>query len=490
MKIPRILLAAAASGSGKTTIACGLLQLLAERGMACTAWKCGPDYIDPLFHKQIQGMDGGNLDSFFLEEAEIKRLFVEGNAHSDLAVIEGVMGYFDGMAGISTRASSYDIARITQTPTLLIVDCKGASLSVVAQIKGFLEYGEVPMIRGVILNRISRVMAERLKPLIEELGVAVAGWIPECEEMKLESRHLGLVLPEEQKQWNRRLEVIAQQLSETLDLELILKIAAEAEELSAEPLSETAAELQQKRSETVVREPVSIAVARDEAFCFYYQENIRLLEQLGAQISYFSPLNDETLPECVGGILLGGGYPELHAKKLSENTSMLQSVRLAAENGIPLLAECGGFLYLHETLEDADGIPYSMAGVVKARSYRTGKLSRFGYISLESREAGENPEAGADCLTGNIRGHEFHYWDSTDCGNSWQAKKPLSTRGWECIHSSRGQIFGFPHLYYLSNPEFLKNWLNCCRTYQKNGSKKEFQRSDKNETGTTFKSDC
>ena len=453
MNIPRILLAATSSGSGKTTITCGLLQALKERGLTCSAWKCGPDYIDPLFHKQVQGMEGGNLDSFFLPEAEVRRNFIEGSQHADMAVIEGVMGYFDGVAGISTTASSYDIARITKTPVILIVDCKGASLSIAALIKGFLEYGQEPMIRGVILNRISQIMAKRLKPLIEELGVMVVGWIPECEEMKLESRHLGLVLPGELEHWQEQLQRIAGRLNETLDLNLLLQMA------------ETSEDLKEASDDGLVcngklKEPASIAVARDEAFCFYYQENIRLLEKLGAEILYFSPLRDETLPENTSGVLLGGGYPELYAQDLSENTSMLQSIRSAAKKGMPILAECGGFLYLHETLEDPDGAFFPMAGVIKARAYPTRRLSRFGYISLESRRAEEL------CLSGEIRGHEFHYWESTDCGDHWKAKKPLSSRSWDCIHSSRGQIMGFPHLYYPSNPDFLKKWLDLCRIYR------------------------
>lgn len=459
MHIPRILLAAASSGSGKTTIACGLLQALADRGIHSSAWKCGPDYIDPLFHKQIQGMEGGNLDSFFLPDKEVRNLFIEGNRQTQMAVIEGVMGYFDGIAGISTRASSYDIARITKTPVILIADCKGSSLSVAASIKGFLEYGQHPMVRGVILNRISGMMAQRLKPMIEELGVVVAGWIPECEDMKLESRHLGLVLPDEVEDWKERLRAVARQLEETVDLEKILQIAGEAEDLDDAEVEEY----------PEIRRPVTVAVARDEAFCFYYQENLRLLEQMGAKILYFSPLHDEEVPKEASGVLLGGGYPELHVRQLSENESMLRSVRKAVEEGIPLLAECGGFLYLHEWLEDPAGNPFPLVGAVKGRAFPVKRLSRFGYISLEAGNAEqEEPE---ECLLGEIRGHEFHYWDSTDNGRAWKAKKPLSDRGWECMHSRKYQIVGFPHLYYPSNPGFLSKWLDGCRLYREKMSK-------------------
>lgn len=512
--IPRIMMAAAASGCGKTTITCGLLQALLDRRCSLAAFKCGPDYIDPMFHKYVLGVDGGNLDSFFLGEEEICGQLVDGSAQKDMVVIEGVMGYFDGVAGVSTWASSYDIARITRTPVILVVDCRGASLSLAAVIQGFLQFGTVPgqtsgevsrqktgdapgresgtasgpkpaiasgpepefvpgnQIRGILLNRISAAMAERLKPEIEGLGVPVVGYLPDCEEMKLESRHLGLVRPEEMTRLHKQLELLAEQMKKTVDIDRICDIAKAAPDLvlaDREKLcGNSTQDLVIADRENLCRNPIQemkecatlrIGVARDSAFCFYYQENLRLLESMGVELVRFSPLEDKILPEHIDGMILGGGYPELYAKELSSNHSMIQTVKTAINTGMPYLAECGGFLYLHEELEAADGIIYPMVGVIRGRGYRTGKLSRFGYISLQAR-----PEDC--CLPAGIRGHEFHYWDSTSCGEDWEASKPLSSRKWNCVHSAEYQIGGFPHLYYPSNPVFLKQWLAGCRSYK------------------------
>lgn len=203
-----------------------------------------------------------------------------------------------------------------------------------------------------------------------------------------------------------------------------------------------------------------IAVARDEAFCFYYQENMEILESLGVELIPFSPIHDQELPAKVSGVILGGGYPENYAKALSENTSMLVSIRQAWENKMPFLAECGGFLYLHRELEGSDGIFYPLAGVIPDKAWKTNRLGRFGYITL-------TPDHPDTCLIRKIKGHEFHYWESGDCGTCWTAKKPLSDRSWSCVHSEQGQIAGFPHLYYPSAPEFAEQWLEMCRKWSR-----------------------
>lgn len=435
---PRILLAAPSSGSGKTTAVCGLLQALVDRGNSCVSFKCGPDYIDPMFHKYVLGIQGGNLDSYFLEEEKVRRQFAAMADPEGISVIEGVMGYYDGLAGTSTEASSYDIARITKTPVILVVNAKGASVSLAALIKGFLDYRPDSLIKGVILNRTTKEMARRLTPVIEALGVKVAGYIEESSAMKLKSRHLGLVMPEEYEGLREEMKMLAAELEESLDIGLILEIAS-----SAPPLETEEGENGYER-----RYPVRIGVARDEAFCFYYQENLKLLEDMGAELVNFSPLHGETLPDGLCGLLLGGGYPELYAKELSENRKMRESIKKAAENGMFLIAECGGFLYLHEQLEGTDGKCYPMAGVIPAKAYRTPRLSRFGYIELSG--GGER-----------IKAHEFHYWDSTAPGDAMRAEKPLSSRSWNCIHRTDTMVAGFPHLYYPSNPAVAEGWLKC-----------------------------
>lgn len=452
--IPRIMLAAPASGSGKTMMTCGLLQACLNRGLACAAWKCGPDYIDPMFHKYVLGISGGNLDSFFLEGDEIRSLLARETPEGSLAVLEGVMGYFDGVAGTSTWASSYEVAKKTETPVILVVDGKGASLSLAALVKGFLEYkpegetgGNGNQIKGILLNRISPMMAERLRPRIEELGVPLVGYVPAMPQLQIKSRHLGLMMPEEVGQLRHQLDLLGEQLLKTVDFDKVLNLANQAPEL----------EIIDVKAEALKRELV-IAVARDEAFCFYYQENLRLLERLGARLVDFSPLRDEKLPEGAGGVILGGGYPELYGAELSGNRNMTAAIRTALAEGMPLLAECGGFLYLHERLEAEDGVAYPMVGFIKGEGYRTKKLGRFGYIAM-------TPKTGTGCLQSEIKGHEFHYWDSTANGDDWQAKKPLGDREWDCVHDGGGQIAGFPHLYYPSNEGFIKTWLDAAESY-------------------------
>lgn len=430
----RILIAAPASGSGKTTVVCGLLELFKQRGLLCTAYKCGPDYIDPLFHQYVQGIPGYSLDSFFLSDEGVRELFLR--RLNGLAVIEGVMGYYDGVAGVSTQASSYDIARITDTPVILVIDGKKMSLSAAALIQGFLHYKNDSRIGGVILNRTSEVMAVRLREPIEALGIRFLGAVPECEAAKLESRHLGLTLPQEQKQLREKIGRLAGVLRDCLDIDEIIRLAEGASRLE-QPDRPPA-----RQAMTAGR----IGIAKDEAFCFYYQENLDFLQDHGYDLVPFSPLHDNALPTNLEAVLLGGGYPELYAEALSKNQEMIHAIVNAHQGGIKILAECGGFLYLHQTLEDQDGRPWPMAGIVPAAAYKTGRLSRFGYVEL----------AGS---AGKIRAHEFHYWDSTAPGTAMLASKPQSSRSWICMYQEDKLLAGFPHLYYLSNPELIVGFL-------------------------------
>jgi len=461
--IPGILFAAASSGCGKTTITCGALRAWQRKGLKVKAWKCGPDYIDPMFHKQVLGIPGGNLDSFFLAEEVLRAQYQQKNEGFDLAVIEGVMGYYDGLGGISTQASTYEVASAVDVPVILILDGKGASLSLAAMLRGFLQYQKNSHIVGVILNRTSPMIGARLKPVLEAEGVKYLGCVPVSKEIQFDSRHLGLVMPEEVPQIQKQLDEIADLLEKSVDLDGILEMArgyvknrknTEGKYVSNQEEPEKTCLFTESRT------PLRIAVARDEAFCFYYQENMELLESLGAELIPFSPIHDREMPESISGVILGGGYPENYAKALSENTSMLASIRQAWKAKMPFLAECGGFLYLHRELEGSDGIFYPLAGVIPDKAWKTNRLGRFGYITL-------TPDKADTCLTGEIKGHEFHYWESGDCGTCWTAKKPLSDRSWSCIHSEQGQIAGFPHLYYPSAPEFAKRWLEMCRKWQK-----------------------
>lgn len=445
-KVPRILLGAAASGSGKTLITCGLLQALKNRKLQVTSFKCGPDYIDPMFHSRVIGTKSRNLDSFFVDEDTVRYLLEKNARDCEISVIEGVMGYYDGLAGISPKASAYDVAKITKTPAVLIVNAKGMSLSAAAFIKGFVEYQEDSQIRGVILNQVSSMMYPRLKQIIEEeLSIKVYGYVPVVKDCVLESRHLGLVMPEEIVDLQQKLMELAEILEKSVDIDGLLELAEHAEELPVQE-SPVAYHTGQK---------IRIALAKDEAFCFFYQDNLELLEEMGAELVPFSPIHDKKLPEHIDGMLFHGGYPELYAKKLSENKEMLAAVCAAVQTGIPYMAECGGFMYLHQEMEDMEGHSWPMAGVIHGKSWRTPRLTRFGYITLEDGTCfGEQ--------VGAIHAHEFHYFDSDRCGEAYTAKKPLSSRSWKCIHSDGQGMSGFPHMYYYSNLRVPEQFLRAC----------------------------
>lgn len=455
MKIPRILLAAGSSGSGKTLITCGLLEALVERGLKTASFKCGPDYIDPMFHSRVIGTKSRNLDTFFTVPEVTKYLLTRNARDCEVAVMEGVMGFYDGVAGTTTRASAYDLAKVTDTPVILIVNSRGMSVSLAAYVKGFLEYKKDSHIKGVIFNQMSPMLYPRMKKLLEEeLGVVVLGYVPKVEDCVIESRHLGLVLPDEIPELKDRLHKLAGVLEETLDIDRILELAGEAPDLlDAKPESVTDFRLS---------EPVRIGVAEDEAFCFFYADNFRLLGEMGAEIVPFSPMEDKQLPDDLDGLLLYGGYPELNGKKLEQNTTMKDMIREKLKAGMPCMAECGGFMYLHEEMEGMDGNFYQMAGVIPGKAYRTPKLSRFGYVTLTQKK----PALGMEDF-GEIPAHEFHYFDSENCGEDFHAAKPESKRGWDCIHGTDTMLAGFPHLYYYGNPEVPKAFLKKCLAYKK-----------------------
>ena len=455
MKIPRILLAAGSSGSGKTLITCGLLEALVERGLKTASFKCGPDYIDPMFHSRVIGTKSRNLDTFFTGSEVTKYLLTRNARDCEIAVMEGVMGFYDGVAGTTTTASAYDLAKVTDTPVILIVNSRGMSVSLAAYVKGFLEYKKDSHIKGVIFNQMSPMLYPRMKKLLEEeLGVAVLGYVPKVEDCVIESRHLGLVLPDEIPELKDRLHKLAGVLEETLDIDRILELAGEASDLlDAKPESVTDFRLS---------EPVRIGVAEDEAFCFFYADNFRLLGEMGAEIVPFSPMEDKQLPDDLDGLLLYGGYPESNGKKLEQNTTMKDMIREKLKAGMPCMAECGGFMYLHEEMEGMDGNFYQMAGVIPGKAYRTPKLSRFGYVTLTQKK----PALGMEDF-GEIPAHEFHYFDSENCGRDFHAAKPESKRGWDCIHGTDTMLAGFPHLYYYGNPEVPKAFLKKCLAYKK-----------------------
>ena len=450
----RIMIASPSSGSGKTSITIALLNVLKKRGLNIVSFKTGPDYIDPLFHKNVLGVKSHNLDTFFTGKEKTLELFNEASDGADIAVMEGVMGLYDGLGGVLMEGSSYDLAAVTDTPVILIVNAKGMGKSVAALIKGFLSYDDKKLIKGVILNRTSKSFYSTIKEEIEkELGIRVLGFMPDKKEVSLSSRHLGLVTPDEVESINEITPILSKELEENVDVDAVLKVAGEAPDET--PGVATGVASVEASGENVVlttnaetsNKPV-IAISKDEAFCFLYEENVNELKKAGAEIKYFSPLHDKSLPNDADAVILVGGYPEEYLKILSDNESMMMSVKEAADKGMPVVAECGGFMYLHKIIKDKDGNEYKGVGIIDGECYYTGHLVRFGYVEIKEKKFNFLESNGM------IKGHEFHYYDSTYNGDDCIITKAYSKKSYDAVIDKDNMWAGFPHLYYPSGGDW------------------------------------
>ena len=440
--VPRLVLAGTNSGCGKTTVACAVLQAFVNRGLKPAACKCGPDYIDPMFHSRIIGAKASNLDSFFFSDDTLRTLLVENSRGCGVSVIEGVMGYYDGLGLTSTRASTFELAQKTQSPAVLIVNARGAALSVLASIEGFLRFQPESGIRGVILNGCTAMSYAALSRELEtRFGIAACGYLPALPGCTLESRHLGLVTAQEVDHLKEKMQRLAQQAEQTLELDRLLQLANEAPALCFEPLSLPEAGT-----------PVRIGVARDRAFCFYYEDSLALLSSLGAELVPFSPLEDPALPEGLHGLYLGGGYPELYTERLEANAAIRASIRAAVERGLPCVAECGGFMYLTQSIAG-----HAMAGVLSGSCFDAGKLTRFGYATLTAQRDSMLFAAGE-----KIPAHEFHRWDAENPGKDFLAEKP-SGRSWRCAYAGETLYAGYPHFHFYANLSAAVRFVEACR---------------------------
>ena len=440
--IPRIVLAGAGSGSGKTTAACALMQAFADMGVHVGAFKCGPDYIDPMFHRHITGR-GVNLDPFFFSADTLGYLLDRYGTKDGINIIEGVMGYYDGV-GLSDKAGTYTVAKAASCPVVLILGAGGAALSLLAVLEGFARFRPDSGIRGVIFNRCPPSLYPSLSEAVNEhFGgeIRPLGYLPVMPDCSLESRHLGLVTADEVEGLDGKLAELSRRAAESVDLEGLLELARGAEKLSFSPPELPKA-----------GESVRIAVARDRAFCFYYEDSLDLLRDIGAQLIPFSPLDDARLPEDIHGLYLGGGYPELYADRLSENSSMRSSIFDAlSRRRLACIAECGGFMYLTQAIA---GRP--MVGFLDGECSDAGKLTRFGYIKLRAEKDSMLCRRG-----GEIAAHEFHHWDCTLPGSDFTAEKPTG-RKWVCGVASDRLYAGFPHFNFLSEPGFALEFYRTC----------------------------
>ena len=493
-----ILITATGSGCGKTTFVCGLLWLLKRRGLRPCAFKCGPDYIDPSFHRRVLGVPSYNLDPFFTEDKVLRQLYEvhsrENNNHN-ISVIEGVMGYYDGL-GFTDEASSYSVARTLDVPVILMVDCKGMGHSVMPVVEGFVRHRTPSMIQGVVFNRMAPSLYEKAAEEVRALGIIPLGYLPENRDLHLESRHLGLVMADEIQDFTQKIEDIANRMEETVDVDGILQLAQSGggvlSEQNIKPAPEKVSGQQVQGSvylpysseEPMEKEgnsAVRIAVARDEAFCFLYEDNLNFLRAHGAEIVPFSPLHDKTIPADCDALYLSGGYPELYAGELSENRSMRQDIKTQIERGLPCIAECGGFLYLHEQMESREEAGVNgkrmaaeelqcfqeMVGIIPAKAVNHRRKGHFGYIEVTLEK---------DCLLGekgdSLRAHEFHYWESDMRQADLHVYKPGNGSIWTEGLCTETLYAGFPHLYFYGSPKAGERFLAAAGRYQEKTDKK------------------
>lgn len=465
---PRVLLAGMNSGCGKTSITCGVLKALRDRGIEIQSYKCGPDYIDPMLHSHITGRACRNLDPFFSTEVELRQLMAKDSGPADFSVVEGVMGYYDGI-GVSCEKSTHTVSAATETPTILIVNAKGMSHTMIPLIKGMLTYRDNPVC-GVILNRCSKGLYQMIKPEIERtLPVRVVGYFPNDDGVHIGSRHLGLMTAAEIRNLDEVIDRLGALAAECIDLDLLLELGRRAGQLPEAPragetwageLPEATSRAGQTTPQTTA--PVRIAVAWDKAFCFYYQENLDLLRQAGAELVFFSPVKDADLPENTGGVYLGGGYPETYRQELSENLSMKAAICRAAENGMPVLAECGGFMYTCENLIETDGSALPMLGLIPTDVEMTKRLSMdFGYVTMEA--LCDTPFfAEGD----RLRVHEFHYSKAAQRGDICRMTKTTG-RSWTGMYVRKNVLAGYPHLYFHNCPQVPERFVRLAEEYRR-----------------------
>ena len=444
----RMLISAPASGSGKTAVTCALLAAMQKRGLFPRAFKCGPDYIDPMFHRTVLGVESSNLDLFLSDEETLRARFARGLAGHGAVVCEGVMGLYDGVGGVTDRASAWHVADTLDLPVILVLRAKGSSLTLAAQLRGLRDFRPDSHIAGVLLNDCAPMLCRSLRPMLErETGIPVLGCLPHLKEAEFESRHLGLYTPAEIQDLAERLTVLAEALERYVDVERLLGLCDDGTAARAWPAE--------------AARGVPIAVARDKAFCFTYPETLEALERAGARPAFFSPLEDRGLPAGACGLYLPGGYPELYAEALSANEPMRRAVAEAVRSGMPTVAECGGFLYLGKTLQDAGGAEWPMADVLPGRGFPAGKLVRFGYGTLRAESDSLLFRKGEQ-----VPVHEFHYWDSTETGGDLRMEKPVSGQTWECGFVTDTLYAAFPHLYFAGTPRLAERLTEAARKYK------------------------
>lgn len=454
----RLTIAAPSSGCGKTTVTLALLAALSRRGVVVAPFKVGPDFIDPGHHARACGRISRNLDGWMCGENWVRQAFAQGSLGAELALIEGVMGLFDGAAGDSEVGSSAEVAKWLGAPVLLVIDARAQARSAAAVLQGFANFDPLLQVAGVIFNRVgSPGHAEMLREAVASVpGLPpVLGCLPRSEELALPERHLGLVTAEDAGYDAAFFARLADWVEDHVDLDELIRVAA-PHPACGHPLPEG------EGKQLKAGSPVRIAVARDAAFCFYYLDNLELLEAAGAELVFFSPLADEHLPAGIDGLYLGGGYPELHAARLAANAGLRQQIHSAATAGLPVYAECGGFMYLSEAIDQQP-----MVGVFPARARMLPRRRALGYREVT---------LSADSLLGPAgtmaRGHEFHY-SEMELPEAISRCYRMTRRQGEVVGEEgyrTGNVLGsYVHLHFGSNPQLPKNFVEFCRKHPRGG---------------------
>ncbi len=455
LMIPRIIIAGTHSGVGKTSVAIGLMASLKKRGFKVQPFKVGPDYIDPRYHEFATGKKSRNLDSWMMGKDVLPEIFLHGAKGSDICVIEGVMGLFDGYDGTNEVGSTAEIAKILNAPVILVVDAGKMARSVAALVKGYVEFDKDLNIEGVILNNIgSKGHYEMVKSAIEKnLDLKVLGYLPRNKELNIPERHLGLVVSHENLAARETIKLIAKFTEKFLDVDSIVSVAQRAFPIEAIPSNPSAKKI--ARCCKTIGENVRLAVAMDEAFFFYYPENLELFESLGVEIVSFSPINDRTLPLNIHGIYIGGGYPELFARVLEKNISMRNTLKTAIENDVPTYAECGGLMYLTKTLIDQDGETYEMVGAFPAVVKMKSKLVSLGYIDIK---------VGSDNVLAKegwrLRGHEFR-WSDIEVGGEIVKTYLAKKKGERKLegYAFKNLLASYIHLHFSAKPQVVERFV-------------------------------
>ena len=452
MNLSRIMIAGTNSGCGKTTVFCAILAAIKSLGCDIQPYKCGPDFIDPSYHSIICGKKSINLDVFLSNQETLKSIVSYYSKNAEISMVEGVMGYYDGISADSFEGSSYHISKIIDTPVILVVNGRGMALSVCAQVNGYLNLFPDNKIKGIIINDVFEDQYKKMKAVIEEkCNIKLYGFLSRNKEIQFTEKQLGLVSAEDYIDANF-INRLAEAAKKSIDINAIMDLASSVNELKHNN------DNQIKYSN---KKKFNLAVAYDKAFCFYYEDNLRLLESNGANLIYFSPINDDTVPSNAHGIYFGGGYFDSNTEQLTSNIKMISSVKSIAGSGIPIYAESTGFVYLLSSLSYENKY-YNLCNIIKGHAFKKDRLNNFGYHTLISLNDNILSQKNT-----NIKSHQFTYYDSDVKFNAFKMMKKSHCKG-NALYSENNILAGFPYIYFHSNLNVAANFCNACLTFKKN----------------------